>query len=159
MKHLGWGMSSEVFQSKHDRSVIKIFKPDKGYTSFLKLISENKDNPHFPKIRKLVSFKHKDNKGLHLIKLEKLHLISSKEWVESGIVDYLLHLRNINNREMKDKYKEAAEKFKIDHPRLADALDKVTGNRNYLFLDINRNNVMKRDNGQFVITDPYSSQK
>jgi uncharacterized protein Usg len=156
MKHLGEGVSGHVFQSKNTGHVIKIFKPDKGYISFLKLIHKNKDNPHFPRIRKLVSFKHKNNKGLHLIKLEKLHPISYKEWRANGIGDYLKHdyLQTDDRYADRDTYKDSAEKFKTNHPRLAEALDKVIKNSKSN-LDIGLSNVMKRDNGDFVITDPY----
>jgi hypothetical protein len=148
MKHLGKGKYGHVFQSKSTGHVIKIFRPDSGYISFLKLIRDNKNNPHFPKIRKIVSFKHKNNKGLHLIKLEKLNPISQDEYEPIGSYAY--------STELNPKGKSNV-KFRSENPAFADALDKVVSNSTGN-LDIHRGNIMKRDNGQFVITDPYYSE-
>jgi hypothetical protein len=148
MKHIGGGAYGHTFRSKHDGSVIKIFKPDKGYTNFLQYVKENKDDIHLPKIRKLAQFKHMKNKGLSLIKLEKLHPIDMHDVVQ--IRDYVFGSANPN-------FEKA---FKEDKPSLARSLRKLVSHsekhRSTVRLDLNKNNIMKRTNGDIVITDPFA---
>lgn len=147
-KKLGTGSFGTVFESPNYPWVFKLFYNDPAYFKFFEFARANQSNPYLPTIKgKYIRL----NKGVYVIRLEKLEKLGYNSPREFPALDHLLNI--ITAADFK---REMAQVKKID-PKLADTIgqiSKLLGN-DFEF-DLHSGNLMKRGN-QLVITDPIYS--
>jgi hypothetical protein len=162
---LGQGKYSSVLFHPNWNYVLKIFSNDAFYLKFIRFTMKN-SRPSFPKIfdkpRKIVPhFKRtKESEFLYIVPIEKLNPLSKLEWED---IQFYLTYSSENREEYREKY----ESWKIISARLEE-IEKnypqlIQFKKDYDFFensgiegsfDIHKGNIMKRDNGEFVISDP-----
>lgn len=143
---LGSGMYGVVYKNNTYPYVIKIFKAsDHGYRMWLDYCIANKSNPYVPKIKgrptKITGTDY------YFVRLEHLKKISAAEWSKFS---FRLKVAANPNR----FNKEDIEKATLD-PYIIDIVKYLNSAKQYEN-DLHKDNVMKRDNGQLVITDPLA---
>lgn len=138
---LGNGAFARAYTHTNKDYIIKIFADDVGYLTWLKFVQANQDNPLVPKLRgKPVKILPK----IYAVRLEKLEeseyedLIRFKELYRKWKVGGLL-LAVHTPKEVKhwSKFFDFFSKFKH-------------------FSDMHSGNLMKRPNGEIVVTDPLA---
>ena len=158
LKKMGWrflddGAYSKVFANSKKNYILKInSSPDKGYATYVNLIHKYR-NKHFPKISDLKQIEFQGS-AYYVYLIEKLEHIPSPmddEW-------------SFEISKIADEPTEPLEKlfmiqipaFLIKNPSIVKAAKLIGYNMGDNYLDINRNNIMRRSDGTIVITDPYS---
>lgn len=162
---LGIGSYGKVLYHPKWKFVLKIFKHDDFYLKFVRFAVKN-PRPSFPVFydmpRKIIpNYKrHKNDPYLYVVKTEKLNSISKQEFMD---IDYYKHYCNVDFSTLPDSYvwkeiKKKLEQLDKKYPSLKTFID------DYDFLqesgiegadDWHQYNIMKRNNGQFVLIDPY----
>jgi len=155
---LGSGKNSIVI-SNTEKLVYKIFYNDHPYIQFINFIKD-KNNVHLPKI---IDPLFKLKKDWYIISFEKLYHIPKDLYFSNYDLQYycayyfqnhksLKFCKNLTNKELEKKAKKV-----IINPFLSllNELDKIKLRTSKL--DINSKNVMQRENGEWVITDPFKS--
>src|SRR4051812_39677443 len=79
LTYVSYGSHALVMRSR-DGDIVKVFEPGRCYRDFLKLISKNQNNPHFPRVRKLVRFQKGAFKGNWMLKMESLESLPQDEY-------------------------------------------------------------------------------
>lgn len=163
---LGQGRYAQVLSHPSWKYVAKIFNSDSHYLKFVRFCLKN-PRPSFPvfydKPRKVIPnySRSKSEATLYIVRTEKLHTISEQEFKDLSYIDYYAE----PDPEMEAKYhnwKNIGDKWRglmADNPSLKD----YTRDLKFLMSqegdfgtpDITRNNIMKRQNGQYVIADPF----
>ena len=177
---LGNGNFSSVFENPKKQYVLKVSeKPDPAYNEYVKLIKRAR-NKHFPRIsdmKKLLSlptetyfsmtlnkFVHRPTKEYYVYLIERLEPVRSIDRISLQDVARSCYLVANNWWEpnlveiFQEEYREFP-KFLRRSPSLVQALrfvgehcDDIKG----AWLDIHRDNIMQREDGTIVITDPYA---
>lgn len=124
--NIGSGAFSMIFSKENIDHVYKIYKKDNAYFEYLLFCLNNQNNKFIPKIIEMKKF---SNSILGIVKMEKLYPINKNDLVSLD-----------NNNEYLKTMKEIEE--------LGFHLDIEKDNNNSL------RNLMKRKNGEIVITDP-----
>ena len=142
---IGDGAFSTVYKHQSYPYVLKVFVKEQGYFEWLKFCQANQNNPYIPKIKgKFVRVI--DN--VYAVRLENLKELDSHDKnmfdtlfdeIDEGIYNYYDYIKSENG----------------PNPHLIPIIDFL---REYVDdtaeLDLHQRNIMKRDNGQFVIIDP-----
>lgn len=136
--HVGEGAFAQVFIKDDYPWAIKIFTSgDRAYMNWLKFCQRHQDNPYIPKIKgapiKITNFV----SGIRIEKLIECSMFETKEF------------RN-------DIFKACDNRF--DDPKYGEHLNHIIEFLKWSehLIDLHVGNVMKRADGQFVITDPLS---
>lgn len=156
-KHVGSGMGSMVYQKPGSNEVLKLFTTSSSYTNFLNIIANN-PNKHFPKIighEKLSQYK-----GWHIIKMETLQKLSKIEYEDkyNWLIRAVYYYRRGSwNENLDQKAIKTYESNMNQYPSLTKACQILGENTKIKkwVLDISFSNVMQRNNGDVVITDPF----
>ena len=170
----GWGI---VLESKDPEFVIKIFNSDECYMNFLSLVAKN-SNIHFPRIKQVYLIEHGPYKGLRFVKIEKLNKINLNLYKSDlGFHSYITtkitrHLYSMNlswdiaiwnqnypkGKEVQ-MVKKKADAWAKRNPEFAKAINLIAeGTKVNCCDDLHPANIMQRDDGTWVIIDPYSNK-
>lgn len=171
LKELGAGAMALVFQSEKTDEVIKVFRKDDCFLQYLKLVSQNTENPHFPKIHSYQNLKTPPYAGLHLVKMEKLQPVTDSAYRRLlGLIKDLVEELNLVAddphpkqeyldliTQLKDSLNKAVSDNADPNRNLYDAIDLVAHGITGLQCspDLHKHNIMKRQDGTLVIIDPY----
>lgn len=137
-KPIGSGAYGRVYHNNSHSNVVKTFytpdgKENDGYFTWLNFCINNQHNPYVPKIKgRPVAVSQKHN--LYAVRIEKLLHVTSNEWWT-----FFEHYRTVQSGLRKDSDLMNIIGFLNKHPEMEDLHD---------------SNVMKRKDGQIVITDP-----
>ena len=141
----GLGRAGTVFKRLNDPYVIKIFHDDPDYMKYIKYVMDHQNNPHVPKVRgKLL----KINDKTYAIRTEELQPYVAVDGNEEDL------LRSINDNTtwidlVDDTY------IRLELPllhKLFSDLAKIYGSNQST--DLIPSNIMRRNDGTIVITDP-----
>lgn len=140
---LGFGAYGVVYARPQDDYVIKIFKKDKGYESYLKFIEKFKSSPYVPRIRGKIT---KISNKYSFVRIEKLQPIDKELYLK------IMELKYPSDIELREKN---IDEFEKNYPGFVDFLNQLTKytNQSMFSLDLNKDNIMMRNNTP-VITDP-----
>lgn len=139
---IGTGFYSQVYARPQDNFVIKIFREDKGYSTFLQYITQNSNNPYVPKLKgKIIKLPN----DYYVIRLEKLKrmdndLFKKIEWAANNDHDKPLI------QELNDKYPGLLEFVRSLRQMSYD---------NKVMYDLHGGNMMMRGDTP-VVTDPFA---
>ena len=141
--YLGSGIYGVVYARPQDNYVLKLFKSEHGYNSYIKFMKKHSDSPYVPKIKgriiKLPNY-------FYLIKLERLNRVPYKIWKE--IHSYMNEYAST----------EEIEEFDKKYPGLGKLIKQLKsyGKKHKVDLDLHDENIMMRGTTP-VITDPFSA--
>jgi hypothetical protein len=160
LEYISYGAHAMVLRSK-DGNVIKIFEPDPCYMDFLQIVKKNKNNPHFPKVRKIIRFKKGIFRGNYGIKMEPLTPLTREEYSNNIGFHCFLSINmprspytlNTSDSIALDRYE--ATQWAKQNPEFASAIINISNIKAGCREDLHRENIMKR-NDTWVITDPYA---
>ena len=160
LKALGWyevgtGAFSIVFaNAKKSSYVLKLNKqPDPGYEQYVNLIHDH-PNKYYPHIsdKKLLKA---GEQNFYVYLIEKLqpygaYADSRSDALEKIIANYKSNIRDI--------FPEGVPDFILNNNELMEALKwlRIYSRKFGFSIDIHGENIMQRENGDLVITDPYS---
>jgi hypothetical protein len=158
-KFLNTGVFSQVFVNPNKNFVLKInSNPDIGYASYVALIKHYK-NPHFPIIsdmKKIIIGDANFKKTYYIYLIEKLY--PYKNYENNKIFNAVSENSKLPLSQIFKK--EKIPPILLSHPKLVKALQ-IIGNyddtNDIIYLDLHTGNIMQRNDGTIVITDPYSS--
>jgi hypothetical protein len=151
-KYLNGGYFSKVFVNPNKNYVLKINSiPDKGYETYVELIKHHR-NPHFPIISdiKQLTINNEIYYAYLIEKLKPIHALIAKKYV--SIFDIVINSPYVP---IKQLFSIIPPLF-LKYPKLVKALQIVGQNYGYYNLDLHEKNIMQRENGTIVITDPYA---
>ena len=164
---LGKGSWGIVLMHPNWKYVLKIFKGDVPYLKYVRLCIKH-PRPSFPvfydlprKIKPASGLKLPSNKLLYAVKMEKLKEITTSEFRK--IEHHLLYaLRAIRlGRDFKNQVAETdAQNPKLKQLK-EDFLflrEKIDGFDEFGKLDLHEFNIMKRENGEYVLSDPLMAR-
>jgi hypothetical protein len=144
---IGAGINGAVFKNPNYPFVLKIYRTDQGFDEWLYFCRTNKDNPYLPKIKgqPIVI-----NKIFTAVRLEPLKELLASDIYEAYIfLNKLEKLEKLESSALKNK-KEIIEKS--DNYYLVKIIKFL---QNFEpFRDLSDHNLMRRENGDFVIIDP-----
>lgn len=171
----GEGVFGKVISKPSWNYVLKIFsETDHCYIRFIRAASRS-DNPLFPKVygppqRIIPNFNRNMSSTknyMYFVRLEKLYPIAdelSNQLLDGRFRDATeMHAASIAKGEpMPSAYQEVLDRAYEKYPEikpLFDALEQFHSNPNWngCRLDLHGYNVMRRQNGDLVITDPFAS--
>lgn len=168
-KILGEGTYATVLSHPSWKYVLKIFHSDVSYLRFVRFALKNprKSFPKFfDKPRRIVPnfTRPTSHSHLYIIKTEKLNPITKEEFLDidfyksyGGNNDYLEKMKDQNDI-WKETYIKIKEIEKL-HPSIMefkkDYWFLITSDKEFGTPDFTRRNIMKRDNGEFVLIDPF----
>lgn len=149
---IGTGAYAEVFKRPQDNYVIKIFGEDKGYLTYLKYMMQHQNNPHVPKMHGSLVKPFKD-RPLYIVRME---ILKPKEWDEEAHRDLVFAIDYALSGSPTDsaRYKRLIKK---QYPQLLPVIEdiqKILGDNTNFRNDIHTGNIMYREDGTPVITDP-----
>ena len=160
LKNLGWsylneGCFSYVFYNPTKPYVLKLnFNEDIGFANYARFISDH-PNRYFPRISDAKTLKVEDEE-YEVYLIEKLYHYASEEGREyARIVKAIV---TTPNRPIRQLFPYGAPSFILENPELIEALKlirKFSRQTGYK-VDLHSQNIMQRENGDMVITDPYS---
>ncbi len=143
------GSHSRIYTNPKLDYIVKVFKNDPCYMKFISFALKNQNNPHLPKIKgKIIKL----SDDISAVRIERLSLMKSEEYLETGMRDFLFDL----NDGILDGHNEAAEEFERSNSDFADTC--------YILyrqlaspceFDFGYDNIMKRGS-TYVITDPFA---
>ena len=149
-KNVGSGVYASVFVSDNYPFALKVFKKESGYITWLKFCKANQNNPFIPKIRgNLVKIHDK----IYAVRMEILKPIKLREMPELIIGNELnsLFYKHYLTQKSKIKHLEPTGNKHIDS--IVDVFRQNVG-----MIDMHTDNMMKRDDDQIVIIDPFSEK-
>lgn len=164
-KVMGQGRSGIVLFHPGWKFVLKLFSDDCPYLKFIRFVLKN-PRPSYPKIfdkprRIIPHFKRiTAAQYLYVVPIEKLDPIGIRDY---DTIQYYLYYANSDAEELAKSFDnlevahERLTKMEHDYPHLKNFYDdyRFLLKRDFGSLDINSQNIMKRSNGEFVITDPF----
>jgi hypothetical protein len=162
MKKMGWhligtGFFSNVYFNSKKKFVLKInTRPDLEYQRYVDVIKKYK-NKHFPMISDIKKIRIGGNiYGVYSI--EKLKELNHDNWNMVSAIFYEFELRrNSSSKKFYNDMEENEKQFLDNNPEFVKALEIVKSNKQKSReLDLSPDNVMQREDGTLVITDPYS---
>jgi hypothetical protein len=142
--NIGTGYYAQVYARPEDNYVIKIFRPDVGYSTFLKFIRDNTNNPYVPKLKgKIIKLPN----NYSVVRLEKLKRID---------IDLFKKIDFASNN---PQDKQLIDEINQTYPGLLQFIEKlkeeVRNSQGKLGYDLHRSNMMMRGDTP-VVTDPFS---
>lgn len=141
---LGSGYYAQVYARPQDNYVVKIFRPDEGYQTFLEYIRKNANNPYVPKLKgKIIKLPN----GYSLVRIEKLKPIDEDLWSEISLA-----AERPNDKDLVDK----VDKKYPGLVKFIQSLKWIANVDDRLGYDLHPGNMMIRDDGTPVVTDPFS---
>jgi hypothetical protein len=181
MERIGKGSFAEVFSSPSLRHVVKIGKLPyedlediedieedvpfslKGNIAYFIYITQYaslyKDNPFLPKVYNVTVYtNHKRKEKFFVIEIEKLESVKGrggvKEWCKS-FIRLFGHTHGVDLHRLELFLTQVDEKLRRHFEDLTLCLEALLDDGAYpMCLDIHDENIMVRDDGQIVITDP-----
>jgi hypothetical protein len=172
-KVLGQGKYATAMEHPSWKYILKVFRRDAHYIKFVRFVLKN-PRPSFPvfydKPRKIIPhFKRFASEPyLYIVKTEKLeHIdwttfneIESYLYYEQTYIDNMITTSGNSGAwvELKKRIKGIESKhpsllqFKKDYKFLMDVAENEEG---FGSLDMHQKNIMKRHNGEFVLSDPF----
>ena len=151
-KEVGSGAYATVFINDDYPFALKIFMKDSGYVEWLKFCKANQDNPFVPKVRgNLV----KIYKTVYAVRMEKLKPIVLSDFSKLIVDNELNNLYYKNVLIKREKIQNNT--IDLTGNKYIDSIIEIF-KRNSKILDLHSGNMMKRDDGQIVIIDPFSGQ-
>jgi len=163
---LGQGSYGMVLWHRKWRYTLKIFTDDVPYLRFVRFAVKN-PRPSFPVFydiprRIYPNYKRgKSQETLYLVKMEKLNPISQKEFDD---IEFFIHYGGTDFSTTPRNYIWKETEKKVDDMRIKyPSIDTFLEDQEFLFStlhkagspDMDESNVMKRDNGEFILTDPF----
>jgi hypothetical protein len=140
--NIGSGYYAQVYARPQDNYVIKIFREDRGYTTFLNYVRKNANNPYVPKLKgKIIKLPN----NYSIVRLEKLKRMDIDLFKK---IDYAVF-----NEHDKPLIAEIEEQY----PGLIEfirSLMKIASDNN-IHYDLHRSNMMMRGDTP-VIIDPFA---
>ena len=151
---IGSGSFALVFKSFESHEVVKFFKNDPGYVTFLKIIGSY-PNIHFPKFRGYAALPNWD--GWHVVKLESLMPITNEDFYQHyNWISYYCEGLLLGANIVPKNLKEEIDKSVKANPTLEQAcMTLVVQRPRGHNLDIHEDNLMMRSDGTLIIIDPY----
>jgi len=162
------GKYSQVLVHPKWNYVLKIFPNDNFYLRFIRFVMKN-PRKSFPKLfdkpRKIIpNYKRtKEDQFLYVVPIEKLYSINSDEWDD---LNYYLYYGPSDKEDLiissnqYESWKDILERVKKIEKKYPN-IDKFKEDFEFFenarlggSIDFHRKNFMKRDNGEFVISDP-----
>lgn len=163
---LGQGTSGMVLAHKKWPFVLKVFTEDAPYLKFVRFVLKNprKSYPKFfDKPRRILPnyTRLRKNEYLYIVKVEKLEPITTGQYYE---IDFYIHYGAVDFTKMPNTevWYETEKRIRATdkkYPSMKEFLE------DYRFLmydskiegtpDITQQNIMKRKNGEFVLSDPF----
>jgi len=167
LETLGWyetgkGAYSDVYENKNKPYVLKLnTSPDSAYNYYVQSIKKY-HNKHFPKISDL-KFMELGGKRYYIYLIETLLPIDGAYGgLEHMLVRYLEKIMINPSARISDfAFPEREKNYFKKNPDLVKAARIVGKNKlnykgeEFMYLDIHFGNIMKRNDGTIVITDPY----
>lgn len=156
LEKMGWefhdsGYFSSVFINPRKNYILKVNTiPDKGFNYFVNLIKRY-PNKHFPIVSNLRVIKTAEH-DYYMYYIEKLYPVQYS--VENDISTYCLHHLYKMYNHHPNPYSPDSE-YVNNNPDFARALDIVLQYHDKFGIDLPGNNIMQRQDGTVVITDPY----
>jgi hypothetical protein len=155
-KYIGSGMFSIVYENFDNISVIKV-TDDRAWLNFIEKVVLKNKNVHFPKIYQVIALRHNKKTFAHAVIMEKLRgsmprLVKNKttEQIFSAIKShrYLEYEPLRDHRSYPISYRKSIALLRLLNEDNEYGIDFQSSRRNL-------GNVMFRDNGELVITDPF----
>ena len=175
-KVLGSGKYATVMEHPSWKYVLKVFSQDDSYLKYVRFVLKNK-RPSFPvfydKPRRIVPrFKRfAAQTYLYIVKTEKLYPIDKDMFgkIEKYLYYNIEFIEDMIQRHDWDKVhknswvemKNEREELELKYPSLPQFkkdysyLQNSAAENNFGSFDMTHNNVMKRANGEFVLSDPF----
>lgn len=171
---LGRGSKGTVLEHPSWKYVLKIFSDDSFYLKYVRFCLKNKRKSFpifFDKPRKIIPrFKReRNNTYLYIVRMEKLYPITENTFLD---IKFYLYYNIVNVNEMIKLYKldnwiaiknrlikiektiPSIIQFKQDYNFL---LENTSNDAGFGSLDMKKENIMKRLNGELVFADPFWS--
>ena len=154
--------SAVVYEHPNFDYILKIFTDDDPYVQFYKYCKKNQSNPHLPKFRgNLMRFR---LSPVFVVRIEKLYPISHNEYVDS--FDYICFIREELDYfyyPLEKKIEQKSNRFtELEIKKKIEKFSKTLLGKTLLELkdinsrfDLHPGNIMKRDNGTWVLIDPF----
>lgn len=164
------GKSGIVLTYPKWKYVLKIFPVDIPYLKFVRFVLQN-PRPSFPKFydkpRKIIPnyTREEDEPFLYIVKTEKLFPITKEEWEDikfityfSSDIDWDDYLNRYPDSEIWKEYYKRYKEIERKYPSIKTFLNDyhfLLNNINEMGVnDLGDTNVMKRKEGEFVLSDP-----
>jgi len=158
------GISSRAWVYEHPNFdyILKTFSDDVPYIQFYNYCKKNHSNPHLPKFRgNLMRFR---NSEMYAVRIEKLLKLNDREYLNN--IELLLFMwvkfdysSSGSFNILRDKVKKLTdlEKNKIvdDYSKTLMGKTIIDLSKIYSKFDLHVDNIMKRNDGTFVIIDPF----
>ncbi|VVC05190.1 Uncharacterised protein [uncultured archaeon] len=171
-KRAGHGGYSNVFENPSKNYILKVnYYPDSAFAWFA-LLTRKFPNPHFPKIGNMKYFHLKGKiNHYHVYLIEKLHQIpSTYTWYAEYTVFKMITLaaKDSDSKELEEALEDAKDTSHVKggtiyeylqkNPKFLDALRiiGICASRNKFSIDLHTENIMARNDGTFVLTDPLA---
>ena len=162
-RKLGSGAYASAFAKPNGRRVYRVGElyyetrhtkiGNYAYLEFLKEAIKHKNNPWFPKVYKVVLYGIPDENHKYLsVYMERLYSFGYRPLTgqESSLIESLIEYRNEFIKLFGQSMERKARKDFEEMLRVMERLQRRYG------LDMHNGNIMRRKNGQFVITDPVA---
>lgn len=153
------GRYASVYHNRHSGTVLKIgdAQNNAGYLAYLRLARANQDNPFFPIVH-YVSLFLTEEESYFVVKLEKLY--EGRAYLKKRLhmpgwwrVSQFIQSCVLKQGYVLDNFMgQQTPKSLMDYMVLL----KTTFRANDFKWDIHEGNMMMRENGQLVITDPWA---
>jgi len=161
----GSGYYGRAYVSPLTSFVVKIFtNEDRNYLKYVTdYVKKNRNNPHLPRIYKVIP---DVGSGESMVIMEKLYHLSDNE-MQSKLIAMIEYFGDLGKYNPKWFTKEGIRYFmnkshinKIidDFPLLAMAIVDMAKIFGTTYTDMHYGNIMKRDDGTLVLTDPVRSE-
>lgn len=164
---IGIGGFGEVFHKTGWDHVVKVFEKDNAYLEYVDFCIQNPD-PHYPKFIKKTMNMHQfhtrmsqSSKTMQIVKIELLQPLLD-EWYADNLQDiyvqYKKQIRQLDN----NPGRLDAQLDKYNKPQLKSLLVSIDRIRQHLpkyHLDIWFDNIMQREDGTIVLSDPVSDMQ
>lgn len=163
---IGIGGFGEVFHKTGWDHVVKVFEKDNAYLEYVNFCIQNPNNPHYPKFIKKTMNMHQfhtrmgqSSKMMQIVKIELLQPLLD-EWYSDNLQDlyvqYKKQIRQLNDNQMD------AQLDKYNKPQLKSLLisiDRIIQHLPKYHLDIWFDNIMQREDGTIVLSDPVNDMQ
>lgn len=166
-KHLDSGYYADVYKHPEKNTVLKIYKEDEAYDSFVNKIKKLK-NPYFPKIYNIKNYSDaKEDECWTVVELEKLQGLAQEKHITSKIFSKQLkygdtrYIFEIDLSYFVNEFNYEDSKYKKDKA-LIEAIKIINDLALEFSLDLHSDNTMLRKNKkdyQVVFIDPIHGCK
>ena len=146
---IGTGAYGTVFKNFDYSYVLKVFFRDSAYLKWLNFCKDNQNNIYIPKLK---------NSFIRIIPKEEVYAVRMEPLKELHGYTDLKKYNKLSKTIQNGFYAISDKKFNIKNKDLSLVIRflykmHIIGD---LDLDMHKHNVMKRENGELVITDPIS---